>query len=51
MLTDVKVGGIRCIEILCVEQGSEPSKADGGSGAEPRRYGDLTAFSKKNTNF
>jgi len=49
LLKNVKAGGIRYVEILCIEnkagawgQSSQPLKADGVSGAEPRRCGDFT---------
>jgi len=52
MLTNIIAGGIRCVEIFCIENKAgnpQPPKANGVSEAEPRRCGDFTAFFQKNT--
>jgi len=58
MLTNVKAGGMKCVETICIEnkagvwgQSSQPPEANGGLGLSPRRCGDLTAFFQKIRNF
>jgi len=55
MLTNVKTGGIKCIEIICIKnkaeilgQSLQPREANVESGAEPPT---LRAFFQKNTHF
>jgi len=55
MLTNVTAGGIKCVEILCIEnkvgvweQSPHPPEADRDSGAPlPRRCGNFRDFFQK----
>jgi len=56
MLTNVKLGGVRCVEILCIENkagvcASSRRRPTGVWGRIPRRCGDVTALLPKIRSF